>query len=1306
MKRRILSIITALALCLSLCPTWALAVAADPSLCKHHQSHTAECGYTAPTEGQPCGHEHTEDCYTTDEADGEVLDCQHSHDSACGYVQADPGAPCGYVCHICPIEALIVALPEQVTEDNADDVRAQLDHILDLYRELNEDEQGQLDLSRIYALQGALDAANAPITADGHTEQQDTDEASVTINGETLYYATLEEAFAAADGQTATITMLKDAQCIRGGSTNRLLDISSGKVALDMNGKTLSGKGYGDKGIIDVSGGSLSIHGKGAFTVIGTVTAISCNNNGILIISETTFNFTHDFFYPASGIVNNGGTVIINSGIFSGEVQSTYGQILHKSGNTTINYAETTGTTTEHPVGVHYKSGALTISGGTFSNITVEVGGEIKNVAELLGEGCAYKKQDGTWATADDLAAMEISNVTVAKIPLTIHPQGDTSWYYSTHTLAMNAAPVDSGNSVSYVWKSGEETLDCTSDAYTVPADTPVGSYTYTCEATCDGYTLSHTFTFKIEKSGTDLTSEGKVKTYNGDTLTTSFSAGDTITVKATPTPTGEAPANSAMFAASFTGPGAGQMAVFVGDTQVSVPADKGEDGSYTMTVPAADVLLAAGGPGTGITLTAKFIGNDSMADGEGTATVNITAVARVEKDGITSYVDKNGLLNAFDIDNGNNGAVITLLEDVELTGNSCISIQIDCTLDFGGHTILADATAVSYAVLVPEGKTVTIRGAGGISGINNSQALQIGGNVTLEGGTFSCAAGSCVSVVSNSASLSVTSPNVRIENTAGRGLRVGLAQSVQLSAGTYSGTTEAITFGTNCSLTLTDLLADGHAYHSGNTPIPLQPDGKELTGTVTVKECNHTGGLVPSENGYQHGGPCKCCGAELTTANHTVGADNQCSGCGAELVAKVEKSGSDTVYVEASGLADVFAEDSGNDGATITLLDNITTSKQINVYTDNLTLDLNGKTYTCTQNAFQIFFVSLTIKGSGAITTSGFYCLVVDEGTLNIESGSFSAKESAVYVVSGGTLQLTSGTFTGGQNAIAYAGSEVTEALANYGVADAPHYAFYQDSSPYTPSGSRLPSGTFTVQECQHTGVEVKDLGSGKHGLTCPYCGYHSEHTTTLTATVSGNNVTLNGGCGTEGCNYAAELGTVSFTFENLVYGNPDAKVSWIKGGPTALGVMLKIDNALNYVVQSEEATHSCSLTNPNAEAGTPVTAKPHTMKVSFYDDGSIIGTKTVECELTFTVAPAPLTPSITGTATKPYDGTTDAPAGLAITLTGVVGSDDVTATASYAYDTANAGTNKTITASGITLEGDGKDNYRKSYGNDGLDA
>ena len=55
MKRKLFSIITALALCLSLWPTWALAAEADPALCPHHPEHTEDCGYTAPTKRGSAG---------------------------------------------------------------------------------------------------------------------------------------------------------------------------------------------------------------------------------------------------------------------------------------------------------------------------------------------------------------------------------------------------------------------------------------------------------------------------------------------------------------------------------------------------------------------------------------------------------------------------------------------------------------------------------------------------------------------------------------------------------------------------------------------------------------------------------------------------------------------------------------------------------------------------------------------------------------------------------------------------------------------------------------------------------------------------------------------------------------------------------------------------------------------------------------------------------------------------------------------------------------------------------------------------
>ena len=175
MKRRIVSVLTALALMLSLCPTWVLAAEADPSLCKHHPEHTEDCGYTAPTEGHDCGHEHTAACYTLgvlpDADSGDpyqvggdtenLLDCHHSHDSACGYVQADPGTPCGYGCRICPVEELIAALPEKVTEENRADVEARLQEILALLEELPEEQQDLVDITPCLALQEQLDAAGA-----------------------------------------------------------------------------------------------------------------------------------------------------------------------------------------------------------------------------------------------------------------------------------------------------------------------------------------------------------------------------------------------------------------------------------------------------------------------------------------------------------------------------------------------------------------------------------------------------------------------------------------------------------------------------------------------------------------------------------------------------------------------------------------------------------------------------------------------------------------------------------------------------------------------------------------------------------------------------------------------------------------------------------------------------------------------------------------------------------------------------------------------------------------------------------------
>ena len=186
MKRRVLSFVIALALCLDLCPTWAWAAGsgADGGLCPHHPAHTDACGYREPSPKQECTHVHDDGCYSeetncvhihtaecgsdpgTDEPDActhictedsgcvtRVLSCSHVHDDACGYAPADPGAACGFACRICPIEELIGGLPSSVSASTREQVQAQLDEICALYDGLTAAEQRQVDLSRCEALQ-------------------------------------------------------------------------------------------------------------------------------------------------------------------------------------------------------------------------------------------------------------------------------------------------------------------------------------------------------------------------------------------------------------------------------------------------------------------------------------------------------------------------------------------------------------------------------------------------------------------------------------------------------------------------------------------------------------------------------------------------------------------------------------------------------------------------------------------------------------------------------------------------------------------------------------------------------------------------------------------------------------------------------------------------------------------------------------------------------------------------------------------------------------------------------------------------
>ena len=264
-------------------------------------------------------------------------------------------------------------------------------------------------------------------------------------------------------------------------------------------------------------------------------------------------------------------------------------------------------------------------------------------------------------------------------------------------------------------------------------------------------------------------------------------------------------------------------------------------------------------------------------------------AAVKIEKtDGTTAYggASASELTAMFSPLSDNSGAVLTLLKELELTNQ--IQISIPCTLDLNGHTIHASGPFSCLNAM--QVSNVTIRGEGGVTN-ESAMALLINnrGSVTLEGGDFYSARGSAVSVTDGT--LYVTGDQVKLRGGT-YGLNVGsnyssYSPTVKLSAGAYSGTTGAIAFGSQCSLTLADLLTEGNAYHSGDTPIVLQPDGKELTGTVTVKACNHTGEGVctytHNENASTHTKTCLVCGQTWDAEDCTYtfsDATGTCAAC------------------------------------------------------------------------------------------------------------------------------------------------------------------------------------------------------------------------------------------------------------------------------------------------------------------------------------------------------------------------------------------------------------------------------------------
>ncbi|MDE7446470.1 MAG: LPXTG cell wall anchor domain-containing protein [Lachnospiraceae bacterium] len=620
---------------------------AGTNLCAHHKEHMQDCGYSPASE------------------DGE-------------------GSPCTYECRICPIEDMIAALTDEVTEDNAEKVRVQLDKILALYRELTAEEQEQIDLTRCYDLQAALDEANAPMTAATGDVVLSESIMSVTFTagecGDNCQGHIITQGPATMTGYTYIIVESGTHNVTFSGlniSPNAKVGVMPGATMnLTLQGtNTIKGN---DSGIYVPEGATLFIDGSGSLTVTAAASSDAAGIGGAYADpSDPDGSKPGDL--NCGTVVINGGTITATGGSDGAGIGGAAGTSPPGNGGTvTINGGAVTATGggdgLEGGAGIgggtdNGKSGSggtLTINGG---NVTLTAG---HSTAYGFGRGSGSNSNTGTLTLAD-AGCLTLTNGT------TLDPKGTYS-INGDPTPDMIVVPTD----LIYTGK----THDLTGKIYIDDSKTGTAEYfgqTFKVSASADGwdYTISPA---EVKEAG-DYT---VTFTKGGKSISTTFTVAE----------------------CPHTG-------------LVYKPQANNKHGGTCLNC--------------GTVVSEEHTWVDGIC-----SVCNLKAVAKVEtSDGTIVYLGEGDFANAFD-DRKHNNVTVTLLSDIQADsiemGDTQASVHVlnTSTLDLAGHTITSSGTAI---YVYPTGNLTIQDSSSGKTG----QVVSTGGAailtqtdmVSLIGGTY-----------------------------------------------------------------------------------------------------------------------------------------------------------------------------------------------------------------------------------------------------------------------------------------------------------------------------------------------------------------------------------------------------------------------------------------------------------------------------------------------------------------------------------------------------------------------------------------
>lgn len=373
---------------------------------------------------------------------------------------------------------------------------------------------------------------------------------NVIVNPNAWFYAGSSQAYF--DG---TVTINSDGGATLDGGNYKHLKVDEGRTLGSFMPNTLDMFKMGDDYLPAARNEAELTAGKGKYITIVRHTQHNYDDKGICSICKTQAEAK---LYPEDGNYNKYeyGTIWQ----MLEKAQNTLGSCLvllrdiTLSSNTTIsegNFALSLGgkrlrcANSENQIALVINGGEISIKDGTFDRLKVKDTGKLtlnggkyyaidvtgstyENYGQLLPDGYAFKASTGWEAKGDIIAASFASDTAkeVKILPLrsvTISADGETTVPYGTSVKFTATVESNSSSGITYQWyRNGVAIQDATTN--TLVVNESVGDYTYRCDVTRNGYTMSATAQLSVNcvnLSSAALSATIAERAYDGTTNAT-----------------------------------------------------------------------------------------------------------------------------------------------------------------------------------------------------------------------------------------------------------------------------------------------------------------------------------------------------------------------------------------------------------------------------------------------------------------------------------------------------------------------------------------------------------------------------------------------------------------------------------------------------------------------------------------------------------------------------------------------------------------------------------------------------------------